>query len=229
MHRRARHLTGRAAGASFHYDVRFLNSTDGTGIATVKDLAGSNDMTQSTSGSRALYKTNVLGGNAVIRFDGTDDFYSLTTGVPISGEYLAASLFKNTNSRSPTFTNRTSATATPYTNFYYDGNIYTIFGNGSGATPAYTPNTWQITTTYTNSTYTVRDILVNGKALPNMGYSLNTENGSLDTFGRRDWDNPDVFFQGDLAAAIHIRGSLAFSLRKRFEHAMAFSFKFATS
>lgn len=228
MHRRARHLTGRAAGASFHFDARFIDSTDGTAIQTWSDLAGTNDLTQSTSGYRPVYKTNIFNGNPAIRFDGTDDFYSLTTGVDITGEFSAIIAYKQTNTNSPSFTFRTSVSGVPYTNYMFSGKMFTTTGAGTFSTTSISTNTFQIITTYTNSGNTTIALYANGVNAggANAGSGIS---GSLDCLGRRDWDNPDAFLAGDVGAAIHIRGSLGGTLRKRFEHAIGFSYKLACS
>ena len=228
MHRRARHLKGKAAGASFHFDARFIDSTDGTAIQTWSDLAGTNDLTQATSGSRPVYKTNIFNGNPVIRFDGTDDFYNLTTGVDITGEFSGIIAFKQTNAISPTFTFRTAISGVPYTNFIYNTTTYTNTGGGTFSTTSISTNTFQIITTYTNSAYTTIKLYKNGADAggSNAGSAIT---GNLDCLGRRDWDVPDAFLAGDVGAAIHIRGSLGATLRKRFEHAIGFSYKIACS
>ena len=233
MHRRARHLTGRAAGASYHYDARRVNSTNGSTLGTIYDLAGSNNLTQSTVADQAIYIANGLNGNPVIRFDGSTDFYSLASTVPIQGEYFGLLVYKTTSQIAPTFTNRLSATATPYTNFYYNGTLFSTYGNGSINTPGMSSivNVFNIISTYTNGNYQNGRHYTNGSLIGGVTYSspASTESGSMDTFGRRDWDTPDVFFAGDLACGIHIRGTLASSLKKRFEHACGFSFKIACS
>lgn len=49
-------------------------SADGDAVAGWQDKSGNGrHMTQSTSGSRPLYKINIVNGKPVVRFDGTDD------------------------------------------------------------------------------------------------------------------------------------------------------------
>lgn len=48
--------------------------SDGDSITTWADSsAAGNDVTQSTSGRRPVYKTNIIGSNPVVRFSGADD------------------------------------------------------------------------------------------------------------------------------------------------------------
>ena len=226
MHRRARHLTGRAAGASFHYDARWLSLTDGTGVQTWTDLAGSNDATQATSTNRPTFKTNILNGNPIVRFDGTDDFVSFTTGAYVNLEYLAITLFKSVGTIGPTVTNKTTTTGLPYTNFYYFGTVYS-------STNAYAYNAnmdmtvLSIASSHNIASSSSFNMWRNGINANASSAGPNNSVTTVDCIGQRDWDNTKL--NGDVAAAIHITGSLASSLRKRFEHAMGFSFKISCS
>jgi hypothetical protein len=63
------------AGCQLWLDADAITGlTDGDPVATWSDQSGnSNDATQSTSGARPLYKTSIINGKPVLRFDGTDD------------------------------------------------------------------------------------------------------------------------------------------------------------
>jgi hypothetical protein len=53
------------------YDATQINASDGDSVSTWGDEAGNgNDL---TAGTAATYKTGQINGNAVVRFDGTDD------------------------------------------------------------------------------------------------------------------------------------------------------------
>lgn len=226
MHRRARHLKGRAAGASFHYDSRWLSLSDGTGVDTWTDLAGTNNATQSTSTNRPTFKTNILNGNPVVRFDGTDDFVSFTTGAYVNLEYLAITLFKSSATIGPTVVNKTTTSGLPYTNFYYQGSL---FSSTNGY--AFVNNSFDMTSFAIASSHNVSsssyNMWRNGDVKTPSSAGTNTSPTVVDSIGIRDWDNTKL--NGDVAAAIHITGSLATSLRKRFEHAIGFSFKISCS
>jgi hypothetical protein len=57
-------------------DALSLNNNDA--VATWTDSSGNeNDATQATSGNRPVFKTNILNGKPVVRFDGTDDWMSV--------------------------------------------------------------------------------------------------------------------------------------------------------
>lgn len=224
MHRRARHLTGRAAGASYHYDARWLSLTDGTGVGTWTDLAGSNNATQATSANQPTFKTNILNGNPILRFDGTNDQFSLTSTVPIAGEYSAITLFKT----SGVFLTASKLDAdVPYTNLYSAGYLYTCAVNRFWDAPL-TASSFSILTSYTNGSDAASPVYIifqNSSALTgnNAYYAIS---GSMNGIGSR---SDGLRANGDLAAMMHIPGTLASSLRRRFEHAMGFSFKIACS
>lgn len=225
MHRRARHLTGRAAGASFHYDARWLSLTDGTGVQTWTDLAGSNNATQATSANQPTFKTNILNGNPILRFDGTNDQFSFTSTVAIAGEYLAIALFKT----SGTFLTASKLDGeVPYTNLYTGGVLYSTAVNRYWSV-SLTASSFSIITSYTNGSDAgspVYQMYQNSAQLSptNASYTIS---GSMNGIGYRSSDG--LRANGDLAAMIHIPSTLASSLRKRFEHAMGFSFKIACS
>jgi hypothetical protein len=230
MHRRARHLTGRAAGASFHYDARRLSLSDGTAVQTFTDVAGTNDATQATSGNRPLFKTNIINGNPVVRFDGTDDFLSLTNTAAINTKYTAIALYKCTGTAGPTLTYKTG-TGAPYTNFYNDA------GGGNQQMYSYFTSTLFYATGFNmTSSFAMASTLAdtgNYKLFYN-GASKTTSTVSgasvtfVDSIGRRDSDSSKL--NGDIASLIHITGAIVSdSLRRRFEQAIAFSFKVACS
>lgn len=51
-------------------------------MATFTDQSGNgNDWTQSTSGSKPIFKTSILNGHAVLRFDGSDDYLTLASDI----------------------------------------------------------------------------------------------------------------------------------------------------
>jgi hypothetical protein len=56
-----------------------LALTDGAEVATWTDTSGTgSSLTQATATARPLYRTNVVNGRSVVRFDGIDDFLAGT-------------------------------------------------------------------------------------------------------------------------------------------------------
>lgn len=104
MHRRARHLNPKAAGANGVFDARFgITVSDGSTIQTWSNRTGSNDATQSTASYRPTFRAT--GGNAnlpTVEFDGTNDH--LTHAVSITtAPSVMYSIIKRTASNSLMF------------------------------------------------------------------------------------------------------------------------------
>jgi hypothetical protein len=68
-------------------------TADGTAIALWKDQSGNfNHLAQATSGARPLVKTNQISGLPCVRFDGSDDFFWLTSAFVPAGHTMYALL-----------------------------------------------------------------------------------------------------------------------------------------
>jgi hypothetical protein len=63
------------SGCQFWYDASQITGlSDADPVATWSDLSGNaRHATQATSGKRPLYRTNIVNGLPILRFDGTDD------------------------------------------------------------------------------------------------------------------------------------------------------------
>lgn len=78
MRRRHRHFNPKAAGAVRAYDSRYVSGTNNTGLGTWTDRSGNANATQATGANQALYIASGQGGNPVIRFDGSNDYFNFT-------------------------------------------------------------------------------------------------------------------------------------------------------
>lgn len=86
------------AGCWFWGKANSLALSNSDPVGTWADQSGnSNDLTQSTSGSKPLYKTNVLNSLPVVRFDGIDDNMTspLSNGSPcqLNGANVNCTMF----------------------------------------------------------------------------------------------------------------------------------------
>ena len=83
MRARQRHLNAKAAGAVLVLDARYitgLNNNDA--LTTWSDRSGNGyDMAQSNAASKPIYKTNQVGGQPLVTFDGSNDFLSTATAL----------------------------------------------------------------------------------------------------------------------------------------------------
>lgn len=66
------------AGLQGWYKADGLALNDGDAVATWTDSSGlANDAAQATGANQPIYKTSILNGQSVVRFDGTNDFMSV--------------------------------------------------------------------------------------------------------------------------------------------------------
>jgi hypothetical protein len=80
MRARQRHFNARDCDAALCLDARFITGlSDGSAVSTWSDRSrNAADATQ-TGANRPEYKEAIQGGQPVVRFDGTDDFFPMTT------------------------------------------------------------------------------------------------------------------------------------------------------
>jgi hypothetical protein len=75
MRARQRHFNARDAGADLVLDARFIDQADNTAVSAWPDRSANNHtIQQTTSGSRPTFKLAQMNGNPVVQFDGSDDF-----------------------------------------------------------------------------------------------------------------------------------------------------------
>lgn len=69
----------RISGIKLWLDANQMGLSDGTSVTTWSDVSGSaNDFSQSTSGNKPVFHTNIINGLPAVQFDGSDDFMSHT-------------------------------------------------------------------------------------------------------------------------------------------------------
>lgn len=77
MFNRAAGFSPRAVSSlAFYWETSQISSTDGTAV-TPTDASGNAVSITGASGKKALYKTNIVGSNPALLFDGVDDYYTL--------------------------------------------------------------------------------------------------------------------------------------------------------
>jgi hypothetical protein len=229
MRARQRHLKPKSIGAFIALDSRYINQGDNTAISTWSDLSGSsNDATQATGSFQPVYRTGILGGNGVVRFDGTNDFLEPPT-ITKSQPYTSFAI---------TYPKQYKASG--YNAFFEDSSLgcftgispdsgiskHTIFAGASLFGPASTLNAWFLGSYVVNSTSS--KITINGGA-PTTGNAGSTNINGKFQLGR-NWDqNSRFYWDNDTALAMVCEGAFSDSLRKRVEQSAAYSFKIACS
>lgn len=78
MRARHRHFNPRYAGAVRAYDSRYVAGTNNTGLQTWTDRCLTADASQATEAHRPLFIASGQGGAPILRFDGSSDRYTFT-------------------------------------------------------------------------------------------------------------------------------------------------------
>jgi hypothetical protein len=80
MRARHRHFNARDCEAALCLDARFISGlSDADPVSTWSDRSRNGADATQTSTNRPQYKATIQGGQPVVRFDGTDDFFPMTT------------------------------------------------------------------------------------------------------------------------------------------------------
>lgn len=232
MHRRARHLNPKHAGAVRAYDSRFVSGTDNIGLQTWPDRCANANATQGTGANQALYIARGQGGNPVIRFDGSNDYFLFTeldtaNGITAIGTHKVSNdgvLFGGSGGD-----NLNCQIIRLYTSKSLWYNTSLTFPNTTIYLSANTGD-W--------STFGVASVgAFSGQPLKSARNGVNMGNSSTNvtTAGSKFKELGSVFsgaatVNGDVGQAIIILSNIFNTpVLKRLEHAAAFSFKFACS
>lgn len=239
MHRRARHLTGRAAGAQLYFDSRRITGlSDGTGVQTWSDLStNANDATQATSTKRPLYKVNIQGGCPMLLYDNSDDALQCGSAATLTSAYSIVAVGKINVATGQSDNLLYYGNYTAYTPNYnwvgiesYSGNFglgnYNNPTNGNVNTPSNT--NYHVFSGVVNDSGTNRFFLEGVQKNTATSTSINISSSARPTIGA--WGNAsnDVW-NGYIGAVGFWSSAWSASLRRRYEQALGFSFKIACS
>lgn len=238
MRARHRHFNPRAAGANLVLDAKYITQSDGTAVSTWSDRSGGGyDATQGTSENRPTFKTAQQGGCGGVSFDGSNDFLTGTynpSGVPraVYIVFKAAASALGTLFQTPLTPNTNGWIArwgSVSSTWYISGDVSTTnqtIGSQSNATNS-TIGSWASDSSRNVSF--VRDgssVTVSGNApsAVNSSTSPGYRLGSINTSANVpiQWWNGLVF-----SVAVFGDQSIAAPLRRRCEHASAYSYKIA--
>ncbi len=246
MHRRARHLNQRDAGAVLVLDSRRIYGlSDGNAVAQWDDASRSAaNATQSTSSLRPIYKVAIQGGQPVVRFNVANNFLSATVTSGFGFIFCVANIASNLQDYAGLITARTSPNSAlvPASS----NNVVLTTMNGSatnqstkltGATNATPP-----------SISTVFDKGVSGSAANfedfNTGLTITnpfvlsvtsaagltgTNNFTVGRDTYQGFTPPRALASGDILVIALLPQNIGSSLRKRIEHSSSFAFKIACS
>lgn len=230
MHRRARHLNPGTAGAALALDSRFITGlNNGNPVTTWSDRSGGNrSPTESTN--PPTYIQYGLNGSACVRFDGINDRLLRTS----------SDTTLKTLTRSVIIASRPDSTMSGEKCQFDVGDTYALTQNG-------TTGTWY---KFTGATFTAPSLGIayifsatdSGANLASTGYvnggnaiNLGNVSGSFGPTSTGAFGvgtiapGTSFFFKGDIGLVIVIAASIQSPLRRRLEHAAAFSFKIPCS
>lgn len=81
------------------WEADSLALSDADPVPTWGDQSvNANHLAQATSGNRPIYKTNIVNGKPVVRFDGSNDFFSLTSTMTLGSAWSWLVILSNTSS-----------------------------------------------------------------------------------------------------------------------------------
>lgn len=251
MRGRQRHLNARDAGASMVLDSRFITGLADDDVVTTWPDRSRNGYspTQSTADKKPKFKTGVSGGQPTVRFDGADDsLYYNANVAPNAGVsvFLAVKLDSLTD-RNPLVDIKNSGSS--FDHFVPEANTYSTAGqlwgfyscNGSRETDAPTsanPTLLAIVADTTNG----------GVVIDNTNYFVNGISKSLTNKAASTIYNDITELNGVMIGSYNVGGTASYlchngdtynitviptqvsaALRRRLEHAAAYSFKIPCS
>jgi hypothetical protein len=235
MRARHRHFNPAHAGADLVLDARYIPQSDNTAVSTWADRSGNGyDASQATAAYQPTFQTAELGGNGVVRFDGSDDFLQ---GTPVAQGQAGATWLivgKGNGGRDAFFSQGSSGVFTADVLFAINLDNTRLWQVNNGADGSYTAPS--------ASGFVVQSIAFNGtlSGTDRLVCRINGTNTVTSTFtppattatGGTNFNigtyiaAPAAWYLGgDVAVVTAIPSAPSTALRKRLEHAAAFSFK----
>jgi len=228
MRARQRHLKPKSIGAMVSLDSRYITQSNNSELYTWGDNSGnSNNAIVPNAVNKAFYFTSILGGNGVVRFNGTNGCLETPT-ITKSQPYTVFII---------TFPRQYKAGG--YNSFFEDTSIGSApFIGPSGGVSKYgiyagvdlfhginsSLNTWFLQSAVFNSTSS--NVTINGAGTATGNAGTRNINGKFQI--GRNWTLQE-YFNNDTALCLLCETAFSNSLRKRIEKSAAFSFKLACS
>jgi hypothetical protein len=242
MRARHRHLNARDLGARLVLDSRYIDQSDNTAVSTWSDRSGTaSDATQTNATFQPTFQTAEFGGNGVVRFDGSNDFFSVAGAVGllrnISGATLTVMVKYSSVSGTrsafafATGTGLTRATMEATSSGYIAGGRRLDANSFQSVTSsASTAGRTLIQTAVFNYGAATLELFLDGTSAAS-STSFQTTGNTSDTDSTAVRVASSVvgtnFFEGDVAFVAATPLAMTASQRRRLEHASAYSFKLA--
>lgn len=232
MRRRHRHFNPLGAGATAVFDARYISgASDGDSVSSWTSRTGSNSISQSNSSYQPVYKTNRLNGNPTVLWDGgANDELTFSSALTYS-DFSVLIVYKNADVTNGSVVFARNNNTTGYA--YYATNQFTM-ERALSVSPNYqqavrTHNLGNVfliaaSTAVSGGNFTSTVNGTSGSTVSNANASSLTTTGiGKYSTGANNAYNTD----GDLGLAVLANVAWPSSLRRRCEHAAAYSFKIA--
>jgi hypothetical protein len=216
LNRRHRHFNPASAGAVLALDARTLTLADGDPVSSWTAKGGTSPT--GSGSTRPIFKTNIVNGQPVVRFDGVDDGL---VGPSISGSASNYSVFvvrKSNTFPEGSFWLISQSSFNLILGNNYSGSYYNAsgwVGSGVNAT-SFRVESW----VFADPAAT---IYVSG-ADSGLGGSYTAVSLGVAEFGS-GIGFPSYHYDGDIAALIIFASAASAALRRRIEQSLAFSFR----
>jgi len=238
MRARQRHFNARHAGADLVLDARFIDQADNTAVSSWPDRSANNHtIEQTTSGSRPTFKLAQMNGNPAVQFDGSDDFLNGGDILDIlSNNLTMLCVAKRTSGSGGTLCGKSVfAAGSGRYSFFRDNNLMLAIFADTAARVASASDTSTSPRIYTQA--------INRAATNTLFFDGQQQAQNTALSGTASYDTTNSFFvgayqsnfgttpptagyyhNGDIAQVV-VLFSFNTPLRKRLEHAAAYSFK----
>ena len=207
--------------------------SDGATVASWPDKSGNGyNATQETGANKPLYKTNVLNGKPVLRFDGTDDYLSCGDVLDLGSNSMTLFVVWKTNTLSATqgvvgksYYGDKSGRYGVYLDLTLTGMSFMAQLKG---TPAVSTRDWCYYS-FSNSSYLTSCQKIDNTAYANTGYENGVQKCSASigsAYGGADttdsylvgcYQGPHQFLNGDIAEVLQYNSALSDTDRQKVE------------
>lgn len=245
MRARQRHFNAKDAGANLVLDSRYIAQSDNTAVSAWADRSANAYTIEQTSGtSQPVFRTRVIGGNGVVRFDGSNDFLNGGDILDIQDKNLTlicVAKFSTTGGFGALIAKSRSAAGNGRYSLLRDtSSMIALLELGSvveNADVADTSTAWRIYTQGVDRTLENR-LFFSGVSQASNAFSNSTSYTPTDVFLIGAYPNntgttpPNsaYYLNGDIGqVVVLLSSSYSTPIRKRLEHSAAYSFKIACS
>lgn len=229
MRARHRHFNPKDAGAVAAYDARFITGlSDGDNVSTWSSRTGTNDATQSTAGKQPNYETNEINGNPVVNFTpANSDELEISISVPSS--LISVKVFRRNTAGIHSVGLGELSSAPRYDSWWFTDNVtYTAPRNAFNTHGAADTRTGLFIDSWQKSGTTSSQVWRNGVSV-GPSQTPQASSGSFTRLGRTANANQPYGFHNGAMGCLCLLDRADSPIRKRLEHAAAYSFKIACS